>query len=330
MIAIVALVGLAASSVLLAEYSAGTAVFCGAGGGCDVVRGSDYASIFGIHTPWLGVLFFAVALILLLWPARRALLVWATGGALAALTFLGIQLFVLKTFCIYCGVADMSALLVLALALLTPSLPRRRAAPLVAVGAAAAGALVTPAVITRARPRVEAAADAGFPEAIAREQRPGTATIVEFVDFECPFCRRLHGTIEGLVKEYGDRVRVVRKQHPLAMHQNARTAALAACCAEEEGAGDRMAEALFTAPPEDLTADGCARLAAGAGVEPEKFAGCMASERPAAKIAADAADARAAGIGQEAPIFYVGRTRFRGAQRPEIIRAAIDRELTSN
>jgi predicted DsbA family dithiol-disulfide isomerase len=120
---------------------------------------------------------------------------------------------------------------------------------------------------------------------------------------------------------------VVRKQHPLAMHANARTAAFAACCADEAGAGDAMAEALFKAPPGELTADGCARLAASVGVEPDRFASCMASERPAARVAADAADARAAGIGQEAPVFFVGATRFRGAQRPEVIRAAIEREL---
>ncbi len=64
-------VGLTASSGLLASYLGPCLGLCGPGGGCDVVRASQYAQLLGIKTPWFGVVFFAVALALALIPARR-------------------------------------------------------------------------------------------------------------------------------------------------------------------------------------------------------------------------------------------------------------------
>src|SRR5512134_4017076 len=96
-----------------------SSVFCGDGGGCDIVRASDYAQLFGIKTPFFGILFFTVAIVLALWPARRALIAWTAAGALGSLVFLGIQAFVLHAFCKFCVVADGSALGLLALAIAT-------------------------------------------------------------------------------------------------------------------------------------------------------------------------------------------------------------------
>jgi protein-disulfide isomerase/uncharacterized membrane protein len=333
LIYLLSFIGLAASSVLLVDYTSSAPVFCAAGGGCDLVRASPYAEIFGVHTPWFGLAFFIGALILTLIPARRLLVAWSAAGALAALGFLGVQLFVLRTFCVYCGVADGAALALFAAALLG----RRRLVagrPLFALAAAAAavGVISGPYVVARARPAppVAAAEAAGVPQAILAERRPGVATIIEFVDFECPFCRRLHHTLERIVAAYGDKVRIVRKQQPLgSIHPHAVTAAHAACCADEQGAaaGDRMAAALVAAPTEELTAAGCERLAAEAGLDVAAWKSCMASERPARQVEADQVIARAAGIEGSAPVFYIGAEQFRGALPEAVIRAAIDREL---
>ena len=86
---------------------------------------------------------------------------------------------------------------------------------------------------------------------------PGQVTVVDFVDFECPFCRMTNAALQPLLDAHQDRLRVVRRQVPLRMHPHALDAARAACCGERLGRGDAMASALFSAPVESLTREGC-------------------------------------------------------------------------
>jgi hypothetical protein len=86
---------------------------------------------------------------------------------------------------------------------------------------------------------------APLPEVIAQLQQRDVATIVEFVDFECPFCRRQQEALAPVLASFGPRVRVIRKNVPLSFHEHARDAARAACCAEEQGRGEAVAAALF-------------------------------------------------------------------------------------
>jgi len=328
---LLAVLGLGTSALMLVDYVRPAPVFCTGGGGCDVVRGSDFAHILGVPTPAFGVVFFAGALLLALWPARRLLVAWSVAGALAALGFVAIQAFVLHAFCKFCLVADSSSVALAIAAVLT----RRRPAPdgrhQLAVGAAAIAAALGPVAYARALPPPPApkpVAVGDVPDVIQREQKPGVATIVEFTDFECPYCRRLHRTLEEVLQAYDGKVRLVRKQHPLAtIHPHAETAARAACCAEEVGRGDEMADALYKAAPEELTTEGCEKLAAQVGVNVDAYRQCLVSDRPAQRLAADAEYARAAGLGPEAPVFWIGDTRYRGAQPAEVIRRGIERAL---
>src|ERR1700694_5963349 len=70
-------------------------------------------------------------------------------------------------------------------------------------------------------------------------------TMVEFSDYQCPFCSRADATVQQLEKEYGDKLRVVMKQNPLPMHPNARGAALAALAAGQQGKYWEMHRKLF-------------------------------------------------------------------------------------
>src|SRR5215471_12266119 len=92
-----------------------------------------------------------------------------------------------------------------------------------------------------------------LPPPIAAEMQKtprGQATVVEYVDFECPFCRRLDDVLAPVLAKYPGRVRVVRKHVPLTkIHPHAEAAARASVCAEAQGQGDAMADALFRAPP---------------------------------------------------------------------------------
>jgi protein-disulfide isomerase len=105
-------------------------------------------------------------------------------------------------------------------------------------------------------------------------------------------------------------VRVVRKMLPLPAHPHAMPAALAYCCADAQGKGDAMADALFAAPVDQLTPEGCELLAAGVGCDLERYRRDM----PAAgtRVAAEMAEVRAAGI-HALPTLFIGDQRIEGA-----------------
>src|SRR5690606_21738900 len=81
-------------------------------------------------------------------------------------------------------------------------------------------------------PRLAVSAGDGRP---VRGRTDAPVEIIEFSDFECPFCQRAAPTISKLLATYGDKVRFVYRHYPLPTHPNARTAAEAAACAHEQG-----------------------------------------------------------------------------------------------
>ena len=84
-----------------------------------------------------------------------------------------------------------------------------------------------------------------IPKPVAALYQPGKINVIEFADFECPYCRRLHAILDPLVDAAGDRVNFVRLQRPLSQHVYAEHAARAALCAEAQGKGEAMADRLF-------------------------------------------------------------------------------------
>lgn len=324
------LVGLAVSSIMLVDYLRPLPVFCDAAAGCGLVRQSRWASFLGIPTPAFGVAFFAVALVLSLWPARRLLVYWAGAGALGAVSFISLQVFAIKAICPYCMGADVSAILLYVLALATRddrtpvSSSTRSTLAALGVLAAAAPFAVERVIAKPAPPPAQVVVAPAYPDVVAREAKPGWVTIVEFVDFECPYCRRLHKEIKDAVAQFDGAVRIVRKHNPLVtLHKNAMDAARAACCGEEQGKGDETAEALFSAPADDIDADGCEKLAEKLGLDMARYRECIASKRPDERIAADLREAEAAGIAGVAPVFWVGPQKFEGARPASIIRQAL-------
>jgi uncharacterized membrane protein/predicted DsbA family dithiol-disulfide isomerase len=321
---VVALVGLAVSSLLLVDYL-GEPLVCGAGG-CGTVRESRFASILGLPTPAFGVALFGAALVLSLIPrrwARGLLAVAGAAGALAGVAFLVIQIAVLKAICPYCVVADVAGILLGVLSLTTRTVPAlgRRALALSAGAAILAAGLPAGARLLRARP------PEGLPEMVWREQRDGVATIVAFLDFECPVCRKEFEQVELLKKEFPDRLRVVRKHLPLdRIHPHARSAARASCCADELGHGEKMAEALFRVPAPMLAPEGCEGIAQKIGIDLTAYKACMLSDRPDRRIADDEAEAARLQL-RSVPVFWVGTEMFRGKQQDDVMRESIKRAL---
>ena len=333
-------VGLAASAMLLVDYVR-PPVFCADhGSGCDAVRHSAFARPLGVPLPIPGALYFlAMVGASLLGPrerARRMLASLGLLGVLAGVALVGIQGLVLHHWCRFCLVVDAAAFVGGALAVSlrmdvrAPGEPApRRVVPSYAVTSAALLALMLPVGFGVSRPAhgpiaPNAPTLAPLPEVIARLQAPDVATVVEFVDFECPFCRRQQEALAPVLASYASRVRVIRKNVPLSFHEHARDAARAACCAEEQGRGEAVAAALFRA--EDLTPAGCERVVSDAHADLAAYRACLASHRPDAAIERDLNDARAAGV-SGLPTLYVGVERFEGLTDADTLRASIERAL---
>jgi protein-disulfide isomerase len=149
-------------------------------------------------------------------------------------------------------------------------------------------------------------------------------TIVEFSDFQCPFCRRVVPTLKELRAKYGDKISLVFKDLPLAMHPEAPRAAQAARCAGDQNKYWEYHDALFETA--SLAANVYPELAKKVGLEEAQFKGCLDSGKHKAGVQADAQQARGLGI-EGTPAFYINGVFVNGAQPLEAFTQIIDREL---
>jgi predicted DsbA family dithiol-disulfide isomerase/uncharacterized membrane protein len=318
--------GLVASAMLVVDYMRPAPVFCVEGGGCDALKHTAIATPLGVPLPLFGVAGFLVLGVVCLLKSERARVAQlglASIAGLVGLSLLVVQLRLGKL-CPYCCVADASGIastIAAALRLrLAPSAPAARI-----LTYASAGMLV----VALAVPLVGGFHASTIPRVIKEEiaQTPhGKVTVVDFVDFECPFCRMTNAELEPLLANHRGQVRVVRRQVPLRMHAHAMDAARAACCADRLGKGDEMAQALFTAPEEELTREGCEKIALRLGLPLDAYRACFADPATDALIAADKAEFQAAG-GYALPTIWIGETQVVGAQSDEVLEKALNDAL---
>ncbi len=163
-------------------------------------------------------------------------------------------------------------------------------------------------------------------------------TIVEFSDYQCPFCQRFFATtLSAIKKQYVDtgKVRYVFRDFPLdQLHPQARKAAEAVHCAGEQGKYWQMHDILFQ-NQSALAPRQLAEHARKVGVDGAKFEECLSSGRHTARVARGLIDGAAVGV-QGTPTFVVGKTNagevvegtpIRGAQPLETFRRIIDQAL---
>ncbi len=131
-------------------------------------------------------------------------------------------------------------------------------------------------------------------------------TIVEFSDFQCPFCSKVNPTLAQVKAKYGDKVRVAFRQYPLPMHPQAQKAAEASLCAHEQGKFWELHDAMF-ANQQQLAVDQLKATAVGLGVNAEQFNQCLDSGKFAQKVADDMAAGSAAGVSGTPAMFINGR-----------------------
>jgi protein-disulfide isomerase len=158
-----------------------------------------------------------------------------------------------------------------------------------------------------------------------RGGKDAAVTIVEFSDFQCPYCSRAAATLRQVEEKYGDRVRVVFRDFPLPSHKDAPKAAEAAQCAHEQGHFWQMHDLLF-ANQQQLQDAAFRRYATQLGLDEKAFGECLDSGRHAAEWRKDKTDGESYGIGGTPAFFINGR--FLGGAKPfEAFVEVIDEEL---
>lgn len=131
-------------------------------------------------------------------------------------------------------------------------------------------------------------------------------TIVEFSDFQCPYCASSQPLLDRIEREYGERVRIVFKHLPLDMHPEARFAAEASLCARDEGKFWEMHDWLF-ANPKSINLEKLKEVAPGLGLDAAKLESCVTEKRHAARVDEHLAQAAFLGVNSTPTFFVNGR-----------------------
>lgn len=174
----------------------------------------------------------------------------------------------------------------------------------------------------------------GFPGVSSKDpmwgSRNAPVTMVIFSDFECPFCGRVETTVNQLKEKYGaDKLRVLWKNNPLPFHKNARPAAVAAETVFRLGGSKafwKFHDRAFENNKGGLTPENFEAWAAEAGVDRAKFKAAYDKQEYAAKIDADMAIGKAAGV-TGTPASFINGQFLSGAQPVDKFTAIIDEEL---
>jgi protein-disulfide isomerase len=181
-----------------------------------------------------------------------------------------------------------------------------------------------PVAVMLTPPRVEVKF-AGHPE-IGPASAP--VTIVEFSDFQCPFCGRAEPALKQVHEKYGDKVRLVYMDFPLGIHDHAIDAASAGRCAGEQGKFWQFHDEMFSnqskLAPADLKAD-----AKKLGLDTAKFDECLDKGKYKTAIETDMAQGRELGV-DGTPAFFVNGRPLTGAQPFEKFQTTIDEELAGS
>jgi protein-disulfide isomerase len=160
---------------------------------------------------------------------------------------------------------------------------------------------------------------------LARGDENAPVTIVEYADFECPYCKRLHTTMERLLVEYGERVRFVYRDFPLVIHARAVPAAQAARCAQEQDKFWDYYQHLM-AIRGDLDDENLVERARDVGLDADAFAACYEAKQHDELIRASIDSGRELGV-QATPTLFVNGRRVIGSKSYEELKEIIEDEL---
>ena len=182
----------------------------------------------------------------------------------------------------------------------------------------------TPQAPSGPPPKIEVSAD----DDPVKGDKNAPVTIIEFSDFQCPFCGRFFTeTLGQIQKNYIDtgKVKLVYRDLPLSFHPEAEPTAIAAECADEQGKFWEFRDVVFT--NQDVLSDAMrSRWAEDIGLDINKFKSCLADPKTKKEVQADNADATKYGA-SGTPTFFVNGIRLVGAQPYAAFEKLIEEEL---
>lgn len=149
--------------------------------------------------------------------------------------------------------------------------------------------------------------------------------LVEYSDFQCPFCQKMSLTIKQLVSEYGDKISVEYRHYPLSFHPMATPAAMASECAAEQGKFWEFHDAVF-ANQSALSVEMLRGTAQSLRLNMKKFNTCFDSGKYALKVQQQQTEGAAKGV-QGTPATFVNGQFVSGAQPFEAFKQIIDSQL---
>jgi protein-disulfide isomerase len=149
--------------------------------------------------------------------------------------------------------------------------------------------------------------------------------VVEFSDFQCPFCEKSVHTLDQIEQSYGDKVRIVFKHLPLSMHSKAPAAHAAAEAAHRQGKFWAMHDKIF-ANQSEMSPEKYREYAHEIGLDLARFDRDVADASVKQRISDDAAEAARLGV-SSTPAFFVNGRYLRGAVPFESIQALLDEDL---
>ena len=177
-------------------------------------------------------------------------------------------------------------------------------------------------VVLLSAPRVEVARD----PARVRGNPKAPVVIVEFSDYECPYCHQAEPTVNQVLAKYGDKVSLSYRDFPLtSIHPRAMIAAEASRCALEQGKFWEYHDQLFTASK--LEKDDLIGYARNLKLDDKQFTACLTSEKYKADIEKDAQEGRKAGV-TGTPGFFINGLAISGAKPQDEFTRVIDDELS--
>ena len=161
-----------------------------------------------------------------------------------------------------------------------------------------------------------------------RGNKNSAVTIIEYSDFQCPYCLRHNSTMEQIYNEYKDKALFVYRHFPLnSIHPEAQKAAEASECAAEQGKFWQMHDKIFADnAAQKMSVEQWKKEAADLGLNVKKFNDCLDSGKYASKVAQEQSGGEAAGV-QGTPATFINGELISGAVPYEQIKAAIEAKL---
>ena len=349
------LAGLFDALYLLWVYSSPSRPLVCTGIGCDVVRASHYAQLWGRPLPAYGVAMYGALLLAILvqgWLSSpgarrlaRAAAALISGGGFAISVYLtGLEAFVIHAYCAWCLGSAAIVTLIFALVLAdrrfsgdagdqTAQSALRSQFAAVLVVMVVAGVLAFRYLSHRTElPAVRAVSAATLDEHLVRPDSHAIGspnapvTVVEFGDFECPMCGNAQPMIQQMLDKYGSQVRFVFRQFPInEIHPYAQTAAEASECAARQGKFWET-ERKFYQEQADLTEPALDHYAAEIGLNVKAMDQCLMEGTVRARVQLDIDDGKAIGV-QGTPTFFVGHQKLVGLTQYTQLSQLIDAQL---